>query len=217
MHQDFLCSTKLAGLTNLLNLAPCSEVAIVVAFQHIGQVYDHYGLYGGDAVLRSFKTKVFLPGLDRRTTEFAARLATLNAIQHAPIDEHKKTKGERLAEAKRVLVYEEELRQLDRHKRAIAVVGDFQPIKCSLPPLVQASPEELSRAANKGTLYVIDFQTAAAQYKGVGTETRAGTGSIPDTYGALFQPQNLRADEIQEERTQPRPQVPTVDGDSIEL
>lgn len=75
-------SIPIRGLTKMLSLAPFSEVAIVAAFQHIGQIYDHYGLHGGDAVLRSFKTMVFLPGLDQRTTEFAARLAAFNAIQH---------------------------------------------------------------------------------------------------------------------------------------
>lgn len=109
---------------------------------------------------------VFLPGLDARTTEFAARLAAFNAIQHGKFDERRKmSEGERLAVAKRVCLYAEELRQLVGHKRGIALVGDAPAIKCSLPPLVHACPEELSRAANKGTPYVIDFQTAEAQYK----------------------------------------------------
>ena len=73
-------------LTSILNLAPGAEVAIVLAFQHIGQVYDHYGPLDGYAVLRSVKTMVFLPGLDQRTTEFAARLAGFNATQHRGID-----------------------------------------------------------------------------------------------------------------------------------
>jgi type IV secretory pathway TraG/TraD family ATPase VirD4 len=209
-------SIQIRGLSNILNLAPASEVAIVVAFQHIGQVYNHYGPHGGDAVLRSFKTKVFLPGLDRRTTEFAARLAGFNAIQHTPIDERKKTKDERLAEARRVLVYEEELRQLDRHKRAIALVGDSPPIKFFAPPFVQACAEELARAANKGTPYVIDFQTAEAQYKSIGAEKPADSRSNLDRHSELFQPQTS-ADEIEEERTQRRPRLPTADGDSLEI
>jgi hypothetical protein len=91
-------SIPIRGLTSMLSLAPGSEVAIVIAFQHIGQVYDHYGPQHGDAVLRSFKTMIFLPGLDQRTTEFAARLAAFNAIQDGAIDERKKkSKGERFA------------------------------------------------------------------------------------------------------------------------
>lgn len=208
-------SIPIRGLTNMLRLAPFSEVAIVVAFRRIDQIYNNYGPHGGDAVLRSFKTKVFLPGLDRRTTEFAARLAAFNAIQSGAIDEQsKKNKGERLAGAKRSYLYEQELRQLDRHKRAIALVGDAPPIKFRAAPLVQACPEELSRAANKGTPYVIDFQTAEAQYKSVGAEKPAASRRNLGQQAESFQPQTP-ADEIEEERTQESPRVPTADGESL--
>lgn len=74
------------------------------------------------------------------------------------IDERgKKSKGKGVAAAKRFYLYEQELRQLDRHKRAITLVSDAPPIKFQPAPLVQAWPEELSRATNKGTPYVIDL------------------------------------------------------------
>ena len=211
-------SIQIRNLTNILSLAPASEVAIVVAFQHIGQIYNHYGPHGGDAVLRSFKTKVFLPGLDRRTTEFAARLAGFNAIQHGAMDERKKkSKDERLARAKHVSTYAEELRQLGHRKRAIAVVGDAPPIKFRLAPLVQACPEELSRAANKGTPYFIDFQTAEAQYKSVGAENPAGSRGNPGQRAELFQSQPSLAIEIDQDPTQRRSQGPSADDQSLEV
>jgi type IV secretory pathway TraG/TraD family ATPase VirD4 len=211
-------SIPIRDLTKMLNLAPRSEVAIVAAFQHIGQIYNHYGPHGGDAVLRSFRTMVFLPGLDQRTTGFAARLASFNAIQRAAIDERKKkSKGERLARTKNVAAYAEELRQLDRRKRAIALVGDAPPIKFLPPPLFQPSPEELSRAANKGTPYVIDFQTAEAQYKGVGAEKPTGSTRNLGQHAELFQLQTLPANEIDEDRTQRRRQGRTVDDQSLEV
>jgi type IV secretory pathway TraG/TraD family ATPase VirD4 len=210
-------SIPIRGLTEMLSLAPFSEVAIVAAFQHLDQIYNHYGPHGGYAVLRSFKTMVFLPVLDHRTTEFAARLAGFNAIERVAIDERgKKSKGERLERAKRVNVYEEELRQLGRHKRAIALVGDAPPIKFRSAPLVQVCPEELSRAANKGTPYVIDFQTAEVQYKGVGAEKPGDSRNNLSRPAELFQPQSAPADEIEEERTQQRPQGATAD-DQLEV
>jgi hypothetical protein len=155
--------------------------------------------------------------LDQRTKEFAARLVGFNAIQHAAIDERsKRSKGERLVRAKRVDIYEEGLRQLDRHKRAIALVGDAPPIKFFAPPFVQACPEELARAANKGTPYVIDFQTAEAHYKSIGAEKAADSRSNLGRHSELFQPQTS-ADEIEEERTRRRPRLPTADGDSLEI
>ena len=77
----------------------------------------------------------------------------------------KKSKAERLERAERLNIYEKELRQPDRRRSAIALVGNAPPIKFLRSPLVEARPEQLSRAANKGTPYVIDFQTAEAQYK----------------------------------------------------
>ena len=212
-------SIPIRGLTKMLSLAPFSEVAIVVAFQHIGQIYNHYGPHNGDAVLRSFKTMVFLPGMNQRTTEFAARRAGFNAVQHGEnIDERtKKRKGERLAEPKRVEMREEVLHELGRHKRAIALVGDAPPIKFRPAPLVQACPEELSRAANKGTPYVIDFQTAEAQYKNVYNKNPTGSRSNPGQHAEWFQPQTSPADEIEEDRTQQRPQGPTADGRPLEV
>ena len=211
-------SIPIRGLTNLLSLALFSEVAIVAAFQHVGQIYNHYGPHGGAAVLRSFKTKVFLSRLDRKTTEFAASLAGFNAIQHAEIDERtRKRKGERLAEAKRVEMYEEQLHELDRHKRAIALVGDAPPIKFRPAPPVQARPEELSRAANKGTPYVIDFQTAEAQYKGVGAEKPAASRGDLGKRVELFQRQTSAADEIEEERMRRRPRNPTPKSEKLEV
>ena len=210
-------SIPIRGLTDMLRLASGSEVAIVAAFRNIGQIYYHYGPHDGYAVLRSFKTMVFLPGLDQRTTEFAARLAAFNAIQHGAIDEQgKKSKGKRVAVAKRFYLYDQELRQLDRHKRAIALVGDAPPIKFQPAPLDQARSEELSRAANKGTPYVIDLQTAEAEYKSVGTEKPNASRINPGQHADLFQPQTS-ADEIEEERTRRRPRLPTADGDSLEI
>jgi type IV secretory pathway TraG/TraD family ATPase VirD4 len=195
------------GLTKMLSLAPGSEVAIVAAFRNIGQVYGHHGFHGGDAVLRSFKTMVFLPSLDQRTTEFAARLGAFNAIQHGAINERgKKSKGKRVAAAKRLYLYEQELRQLDRHKRAIALVGDAPPIKFFAPPFVQACAEELARAANKGTPYVIDFQTAEGQYNSICGEKPADSRSNLGRPSELFQPRTS-ADEIEEERTRRRPRL----------
>jgi type IV secretory pathway TraG/TraD family ATPase VirD4 len=211
-------SIPIRGLTKLLSLAPFSEVAIVIALQQIGQIYNHYGPRNGDAALRSFKTLIFLPGLDQRTTEFAARLVALNAVQHAEIDERtKKGKGERLAEAKRVEMYEDVLHELGRHNRAIALVGDAPPIKFRPAPLVQACPEELSSAANKGTPYVIDFKTAEAQYKNVDTKNPTGAISNPGQQVRWFQPHTSPADEIEEDRPQRRPRLPTADGDSLEI
>lgn len=78
-------------------------------------------------------------------------------------------------------------------------------------------PEELSRAANKGTPYVIDFQTAEAEYKGDGAAKPTGSRINPGQHEELFQPQTSLADEIEQDRTQRRPRVPAADDESLEV
>jgi hypothetical protein len=106
---------------------------------------------------------------------------------------------------------------LDRYKGAVALTVDAPLIKFLPAPLIQACPEELSRAANKGTPYVIDFQAAEAQYKSVGAEKPTSSRTNPSRPAELFQPQTVPADEIERERTQRRPRVPTADGESLEV
>jgi hypothetical protein len=183
----------------------------------MGQIYNHYGPQDGYAVLRSFKTMVFLPGPDQRTTEFAARLAGFNATQHGAIDERSKKKGGRLAGDEAISTYADELRRLDHLKHAIALVGNALPIKFLLAPLIQTCPEELSRAANKGTPYVIDFLTAEAQYKSIDIESSTGVRSNQRQHAELFQPEASPADETEEDRSQRRPGDPTANEESLEV
>ena len=53
-----------------------------------------------------------------------------------------------------------ELRQLVRHKQAVAIIDTAAPIKFSYPPFIQAAPEALSNATNKGTPRVRSFKDA---------------------------------------------------------
>jgi type IV secretion system protein VirD4 len=150
------------GLREMLGVGRGRKVAIALAYQNLGQVYAQYGREGGDAVLGSINTMVFLPGLDQRTTEFAAkRVGNSTVLQHTTVDAvGTQNDAERLAETKRNLMDPTELRQLVRHKQAIAIIDTAAPIKFSYPPFVQAGPDELSRADDKGTPTVVSFKSA---------------------------------------------------------
>ena len=117
------------------------------------------GRDGGDAVLGSINTMIFLPGLDQRTTEFAAtRVGRTTVLQQTTIDAvGTQNDAERLAETRRDLVDAAELRQFVRHKQAVAIIDTAPPIKFSYPPFIQTSPEALSRADYKGVPRIIDL------------------------------------------------------------
>src|SRR5262249_10495501 len=51
-------------LFSMLNSALDSEVAIVLAYHHIDDIYQHYSRDSAHAILNSIKTLVFLPGLN---------------------------------------------------------------------------------------------------------------------------------------------------------
>jgi type IV secretion system protein VirD4 len=160
------------GLKEMLGVGRGRKVAVVLAYQNLGQVYAHYGHDGGDAVLGSINTIVFLPGLDQRTTEFAARrVGRTTVLQHTTVDATgTHNDAERLAETKRDLIDAAELRQLVRHKQAVAIIDTAPPIKFTYPPFVQAAREALSRPVHKGTSEVIDFRTAERKKKGLSFE-----------------------------------------------
>jgi type IV secretory pathway TraG/TraD family ATPase VirD4 len=156
----------------MLGVGRGRKVAVVLAYQNLGQVYAHYGRDGGDAVLGSINTMVFLPGLDQRTTEFAARrVGRTTVLQHTTVDATgTQNDAERLAETKRDLIDAAELRQLVRHKQAVAIIDTAPPIKFTYPPFVQAAREALSRPVHKGTAEVIDFRTAERKKKDLSSE-----------------------------------------------
>ncbi|MEK6409615.1 MAG: type IV secretory system conjugative DNA transfer family protein [Acidobacteriota bacterium] len=150
------------GLKEMLGVGRGRKVGLVLAYQNLGQVYAHYGRDGGDAVLGSINTMIFLPGLDQRTTEFAAtRVGRTTVLQQTTIDAvGTQNDAERLAETRRDLVDAAELRQLVRHKQAVAIIDTAPPIKFSYPPFIQASPATLSSPAYKGTPHIINLKGA---------------------------------------------------------
>lgn len=161
------------GLKEMLGVGRGRKCAVALAYQNLGQVYAQYGREGGDAVLGSISTMIFLPGLDQATTEFAARrVGKTTVLQHTTIDAvGNQYDAERLAETKRDLMDPAELRQLVSHQQAVAIIGTAAPIKFSFPPFVQAVGEELSRAVNKGTPRVASFKEA--ERSNVGPEDKS--------------------------------------------
>lgn len=163
------------GLKEMLGVGRGRKVGVVLAYQNLGQVYANYGRDGGDAVLGSINTMVFLPGLDQRTTEFAAsRVGRTTVLQQTTVDgTGRQYDAERLAETKRDLIDAAELRQLVRHKQAVAIIDTAPPIKFSYPPFIHAAPQALSHPGYKGTPYVIALKRAQKGSTGSHSETVA--------------------------------------------
>ena len=167
------------GLKEMLGVGRGRKVGLVLAYQNLGQVYAHYGRDGADAVLGSINTMIFLPGLDQRTTEFAAtRVGRTTVLQQTTIDAvGNHNDAERLAETRRDLVDAAELRQLVRHRQAVAIIDTAPPIKFSYPPFIQASPEALSLPSYKGTPHIINLKEVQKANKPDGDQQTGPTNS----------------------------------------
>jgi len=126
------------GLNELLGVGRGRKMAVALGYQNIGQVYHHYGSDGGDAVLGSIGTMIFLPGLDHRTAEYASkRIGQATVWQSTSVDVKDGTKfdSERTSEVGRSLMDASEVRRMVKYRQAVAIIGNAPPVRLSYPPL----------------------------------------------------------------------------------
>lgn len=131
------------GLSELLGVGRGRRLCVALGYQSIGQVYHHYGTDGGDAVLGSVGTMIFLPGLDHRTAEYASkRIGQATVWQSTSVDvqDGNKFDSERSTEVGRALLDATEVRRLVKHRQAVAIIGNAPPVKFSYPPMAKDIP-----------------------------------------------------------------------------
>jgi type IV secretory pathway TraG/TraD family ATPase VirD4 len=149
------------GLNELLGVGRGRKMAVALGYQNIGQVYHHYGADGGDAVLGSIGTMIFLPGLDHRTAEYASkRIGQATVWQSTSVDvkEGAKFDSERTSEVGRSLMDASEVRRMVKYRQAVAIIGNAPPVRFSYPPIAklaapQVSNHERIRGQVKGLAY----------------------------------------------------------------
>jgi type IV secretory pathway TraG/TraD family ATPase VirD4 len=160
------------GLKEMLGVGRGRKVSIVLGYQNISQVYAQYGHDGGDAILGSVGAMIFLPGLDDKTARYAAgRIGKTTVLQHTAVDGvGRKYDNERLAEVSRDLLDQSEIRQMVRHRQAIAIIDTAPPVKFRFPSL--NLKQEVKQPRYKGEPEVIELRKAESlrsiDRKGVG-------------------------------------------------
>lgn len=128
------------GLSELLGVGRGRRLCVALGYQNIGQVYQHYGSDGGDAILGSVGTMIFLPGLDHRTAEYASkRIGQATVWQSSSIDVKEGTRfdSERSAEVGRALMDPAEVRRMVKHRQAVAIIGNAPPVRSSYPQIAK--------------------------------------------------------------------------------
>lgn len=112
-------------------------VGLGLGYQDLPQMYDQYGKEQANAILGTVMTKIFLPGLDDVTSEYASKQLGDTTIFAKTYQDFpgKKNDNIRYAEQKRSLMHAGEVRQIAAHKELLIVCDTAPPIKAAYPPL----------------------------------------------------------------------------------
>ncbi len=112
-------------------------VGLGLGYQDLPQMYDQYGKEQANAILGTVMTKIFLPGLDDVTAEYASKQLGETTIFSKTYQDFpgKRNDNIRYAEQKRALMHAGEVRQIAAHQELIIVNDTAPPIRAAYPPL----------------------------------------------------------------------------------
>lgn len=112
-------------------------VGLGLGYQDLPQMYDQYGRERANAILGTVMTKIFLPGLDDVTAEYASKQLGDTTIFSKTFQDFpgKKNDNTRYAEQRRTLMQASEIRQIARHSEVLIVSDTAPPIRAAYPPL----------------------------------------------------------------------------------
>lgn len=133
---DEAANIPLVGLKEIAGVGRGRKIGLILGYQNLPQVHDQYGQEGGNAILGSMGTMIFLPGLDDVTTQFASRrIGQTTVWSHTTVDgKGSKFDNERQSETGRALMDPTELRQMTKHQQCVVVIDTSPPIKAGYPP-----------------------------------------------------------------------------------
>ena len=133
---DEAANVPLVGLKEIAGVGRGRRIGLILGYQNLPQVHDQYGQEGGNAILGSIGTMIFLPGLDDVTTQFASRrIGQTTVWSHTTVDgKGKKLDNERQSETGRALMDPTEVRQMVKHQQCVVVIDTSPPIKAGYPP-----------------------------------------------------------------------------------
>jgi hypothetical protein len=189
-------------------------MAVALGYQNIGQVYNQYGSDGGDAVLGSVGTMVFLPGLDHRTAEYASkRIGQATVWQSTSVDVKEGTKfdSERTTEVGRALMDASEVRRMVKHRQAVAIIGNAPPVRFAYPPLAKLDAPPLSQ--REQTFHQADSPPLMPELQPRGDSSEAVTGGITQAVARAGQPAVAVMEKQEPERTI---EAKLIDGEQVE-
>lgn len=182
-------------------------VGLGLGYQDLPQMYDQYGKEQANAILGTVMTKIFLPGLDDVTAEYASKQLGETTIFATTYQDFpgKKNDNIRHAEQKRPLMFGSEVRQIPAHKELLIVNDTAPPIKAAYPPIAvlkrkYVSPEyELPKVLYLGDIDA-DFKigrTLPVEFAGGSTISNSQTEAKDNSGQIILDDETI--DQISEE------------------
>ena len=164
---DEAANVPLVGLKEIAGVGRGRKIGLILGYQNLPQVHDQYGQEGGNAILGSVGTMIFLPGLDDVTTQFASRrIGQTTVWSHTTVDgKGKKLDNERQSETGRALMDPTEVRQMVKHQQCVVVIDTSPPIKSAYPPY--AVLKQRAIAKDYGEPKLVSLEDAEAEYQKV--------------------------------------------------
>jgi type IV secretion system protein VirD4 len=166
---DEAANVPLVGLKEIAGVGRGRKIGLILGYQNLPQVHDQYGQEGGNAILGSIGTMIFLPGLDDVTTQFASRrIGQTTVWSHTTVDgKGKKLDNERQSETGRALMDPTEVRQMVKHQQCVVVIDTSPPIKSGYPPY--AVLKQRAIATEYGEPKLVGLEEAETDYQKVMT------------------------------------------------
>ena len=138
-------------------------VGLGLGYQDLPQMYDQYGRERANAILGTVMTKIFLPGLDDVTAEYASKQLGETTIFSKTFQDFpgKKNDNTRYAEQKRALMLASEIRQIASHSEVLIISDTAPPIRAAYPPLaVLKSSYSAKRKGSPQEIHLGDIDPA---------------------------------------------------------
>ncbi len=138
-------------------------VGLGLGYQDLPQMYDQYGRERANAILGTVMTKIFLPGLDDVTAEYASKQLGDTTIFSKTFQDYpgKKHDNTRYAEQRRALMHASEIRQIARHSEVLIVSDTAPPIRAAYPPYaVLKNAHASKRKASPRGIHLQDIDPA---------------------------------------------------------
>ena len=112
-------------------------IGMALSYQDYPQVLDQYGDKGAKAILETMMTKIFLPGVNGETANYASDLLGKTTIHTETSVDYQGTDKDntRYSEAGRALMLPDEIRQMPKFRQLLVVTDTAPPVKAAFPPV----------------------------------------------------------------------------------